>query len=128
MTSKTFFRIILVALTFIISGSIYPLYTVIKTSNLFNPCKENPNLIGDGFCDDSANSEKCSFDGGDCCLINVLRDFCVECDCHYQKFQTTETTKSISSSSITTQLITSSTTSILSSTEFQGDQKYQIYT
>ena len=38
--------------------------------------------IGDGSCDDSTNIEDCNFDGGDCCLEFVVKDFCYECCCH----------------------------------------------
>jgi hypothetical protein len=30
-------------------------------------CPADPEWIGDGDCDDNANSEDCQFDGGDCC-------------------------------------------------------------
>ena len=37
--------------------------------------------IGDGFCDDANNFEECNYDGGDCCGINVQKNFCVNCTC-----------------------------------------------
>ena len=37
--------------------------------------------IGDGFCDDANNIEECDYDGGDCCGINVQKNFCVNCTC-----------------------------------------------
>ena len=37
--------------------------------------------MGDGYCDDVTNNEVCSFDGGDCCLENVIIDYCTECLC-----------------------------------------------
>ena len=37
--------------------------------------------IGDGFCDDINNNERCHFDGGDCCGNNVKRHFCMNCTC-----------------------------------------------
>jgi hypothetical protein len=39
-------------------------------------------LIGDGFCDDEANTEGCSYDGGDCCGDCANTDLCTECSCH----------------------------------------------
>ena len=37
--------------------------------------------INDGLCDDVNNNEACSYDGGDCCGVNVNRHFCVDCEC-----------------------------------------------
>ena len=37
--------------------------------------------IGDEFCDDANNIEECNYDGGDCCGINVQKNFCVNCTC-----------------------------------------------
>jgi hypothetical protein len=45
-------------------------------------CPADPEWIGDGLCDDDANSENCQFDGGDCCLDDVVIDFCEECMCY----------------------------------------------
>ena len=39
-------------------------------------------LIGDGYCDDSSNSEQCNFDGGDCCLNQIIATACYECMCY----------------------------------------------
>ena len=36
---------------------------------------------GDGYCDDDLNNQACGFDGGDCCLEDVLTTFCIECLC-----------------------------------------------
>ena len=38
-------------------------------------------LIGDGYCQDSSNSEQCDFDGGDCCL-NQIVVACYDCMCY----------------------------------------------
>ncbi len=38
-------------------------------------------LVNDGFCDDSANIEACSYDGTDCCLDNISDMFCKDCQC-----------------------------------------------
>ena len=40
-----------------------------------------PSWIGDGYCDDSTNSEVCQYDGGDCCGSNVNPQYCSECLC-----------------------------------------------
>ena len=37
--------------------------------------------LSDGFCDDTNNIEECNYDGGDCCGINVQKNFCVNCTC-----------------------------------------------
>ena len=37
--------------------------------------------LSDGFCDDANNIEECNYDGGDCCGINVQKNFCVNCSC-----------------------------------------------
>ena len=39
-------------------------------------------LVGDGYCDDERNNEKCNFDGGDCCGPNVNTLYCNECKCY----------------------------------------------
>ena len=44
----------------------------------------NPNeiwLLGDGLCHDSSNSEQCDFDGGDCCLNQIVAA-CYDCMCY----------------------------------------------
>ena len=42
---------------------------------------DNPSMIGDGYCYDTANNEECHFDGGDCCGSNVNTEGCMECTC-----------------------------------------------
>jgi hypothetical protein len=43
---------------------------------------ENPVWVGDGYCDDAPyNTEECQWDGGDCCLTEVITDFCTACEC-----------------------------------------------
>ena len=37
--------------------------------------------LGDGYCDDSNNYADCSYDLGDCCLDNVMTDYCTICEC-----------------------------------------------
>ena len=37
--------------------------------------------ISDGLCDDINNNELCQFDGGDCCGVDVIRKFCLHCEC-----------------------------------------------
>ena len=39
-------------------------------------------LVGDGYCDDERNNEKCNFDGGDCCGPCTFTDRCKVCECH----------------------------------------------
>ena len=37
--------------------------------------------VGDGYCDDSNNYADCSYDLGDCCLENIMTDYCSICEC-----------------------------------------------
>ena len=39
------------------------------------------NHVADGHCDDIANTEICSYDGGDCCGCNVNTQYCSDCQC-----------------------------------------------
>ena len=39
-------------------------------------------LVGNGICNDEANSQGCTFDGGDCCGACVNTEDCTECVCH----------------------------------------------
>merc|ERR1712037_323689 len=36
---------------------------------------------GDGNCDDENNNCGCEYDGGDCCLKNVVKKYCKQCKC-----------------------------------------------
>lgn len=50
----------------------------------FFPLLDNggiPKWIGDSFCDDANNIEYCDYDRGDCCGLDVLRNFCLNCTC-----------------------------------------------
>ena len=51
-------------------------------SNEFCDFNCNPARIGDGFCDDKYNTDKCNFDGGDCCQHDLDRSYCTECLCY----------------------------------------------
>ena len=37
--------------------------------------------IGDDFCDDINNNEKCIYDDGDCCGLSAQKNFCFKCTC-----------------------------------------------
>ena len=37
--------------------------------------------MNDGLCDDMNNNEACNYDGGDCCGVNIAKNFCVKCEC-----------------------------------------------
>ena len=37
--------------------------------------------ISDDSCDDVNNNQFCNYDGGDCCGVNVIKQFCIDCDC-----------------------------------------------
>jgi hypothetical protein len=42
------------------------------------PCSQ---WIGDGYCDDCANTEECDYDGGDCCFEPLVKGSCTQCEC-----------------------------------------------
>ena len=37
--------------------------------------------ISDDSCDDVNNNQFCNYDGGDCCGANVVKQYCIDCDC-----------------------------------------------
>ncbi len=37
--------------------------------------------VGDGYCDDETNIVECGYDGGDCCLSQVVTSYCDICEC-----------------------------------------------
>ena len=51
-------------------------------SNQIGCVSSNPIWIGDGYCDDETNNAGCHFDGGDCCGVNVITQYCNECICY----------------------------------------------
>ena len=55
--------------------------TTTTTTTKPTPCFGNCTFytciwIGDGYCDDAANTLDCNFDGGDCCGPNVNTVYC----------------------------------------------------
>ena len=52
------------------------------TSEEFCDFACNEAMIGDGYCDDKYNTDKCNFDGGDCCQPELDRTYCSECICY----------------------------------------------
>ena len=53
---------------------------------------ENPQFIGDGYCDDHLNIHDCTYDGGDCCGPAVQTNYCSDCQCldfNYVNYDTT---------------------------------------
>ena len=46
------------------------------------PCDAPIELIGNGFCDDETNNQRCEFDGGDCCGECIKMDYCLNCVCY----------------------------------------------
>ncbi len=44
--------------------------------------RDTGHFIGDGYCDDVANTEFCNFDGGDCCQAVIIGLFCTDCKCY----------------------------------------------
>ena len=60
----------------------YEVFLIVKYHMIPNLGKGGNNLwLSDGFCDDANNIEECNYDGGDCCGINVQKNFCVNCTC-----------------------------------------------
>ena len=39
-------------------------------------------MIGNGFCNDEANTAECNYDGGDCCGPNINKEHCAACICY----------------------------------------------
>ena len=37
--------------------------------------------VGDGYCDDDTNNGICNYDGGDCCLPEINKLNCNQCQC-----------------------------------------------
>ncbi len=52
----------------------------IQTGFLVSECDKDE-LVGNGFCNDETNVQKCAFDGGDCCLEAIKVRDCKECIC-----------------------------------------------
>ena len=53
------------------------------TCLLFEACATGslPPSVGDGYCNDETNIIECGYDHGDCCLTNVITDYCSNCSC-----------------------------------------------
>ena len=47
---------------------------------LIKVCLETDH-VGDGYCDDIANTQICNWDGGDCCDPYANTDHCSDCTC-----------------------------------------------
>ena len=45
-------------------------------------CVASLELMGNGFCNDEANTPGCNYDGGDCCGACVNTELCIGCICH----------------------------------------------
>ena len=43
---------------------------------------EYPHFINNGYCEDFSNTEECEFDGGDCCLEEIITTSCEVCMCY----------------------------------------------
>ena len=77
--------VIVQGLIFIISLTV--LVNVLFLGYINRPTNEDEfscelqDIIGDGYCDDEANTFICGFDGGDCCGDNVLTGNCHQCMC-----------------------------------------------
>ena len=49
-------------------------------------CPSMTQWVGDGICDDITNIFECDYDGGDCCMSDIIlevnTDLCTECLCY----------------------------------------------
>ena len=57
------------------------MYGICYLFPILENCQGVIQYLGDGVCDDSHNYADCSYDLGDCCLENVITDFCTICEC-----------------------------------------------
>ena len=101
-----------------------------------------PSWSGDGFCDDDTNIIECNYDGGDCCLPEVITEYCSECKCHLDNgttgsspLTTTTTNSTTMTSSTTTVTMTTTTTAETTTGDITGtifntgaNEKYTQYT
>ena len=62
------------------SLSLFCSINVFLTSIVISGCV-HPNLIGNGVCNDEANTIVCNYDGGDCCGFNINKESCIQCTC-----------------------------------------------
>ena len=56
----------------------------LNTSEYISVCSNDwVDFIGDGYCDDEANTEACLYDLGDCCdFHSISQSLCIECFCY----------------------------------------------
>ena len=47
-------------------------------------------LVGDGYCDDEANTPECEYDFNDCCEAENDRSLCQNCTCYLSEIKTEE--------------------------------------
>ena len=78
-----------------------------KINNFLYTACEDPEFIGDGFCDDATNNVQCEYDGGDCCGADIDTQYCSLCECINGGVESTTTT----STTFTTTTATNPTTS-----------------
>ena len=55
-----------------------------NTSEYISVCSNGlVDFLGDGYCDDEANTEACLYDRGDCCdFHSISQSLCIECFCY----------------------------------------------
>ena len=56
-------------------------YLINNINYILGNCQGVIQYLGDGYCDDANNVEDCNYDYGDCCLENVITDYCTICEC-----------------------------------------------
>ena len=53
-----------------------------KPFGKWNCIMQNFMFVGNGMCDDSANTEECGWDNYECCNVINQRGRCQDCACH----------------------------------------------
>ena len=49
--------------------------------DIANDAQFSNKYVGNGYCDDGLNIEKCEYDGGDCCGLCINTEYCTKCEC-----------------------------------------------
>ena len=65
-------------------GNLILIIFSLNTSEYISVCSNDlVDFLGDGYCDDEANTEACLYDMGDCCDFNsISQSLCIECFCY----------------------------------------------
>ena len=128
-------RIIAIVSSLIISGLVISIIVtlVTMTSNDTETSTDSSLafLVGNGVCDDVTNTNVFQFDGGDCCLQNVIPGNCSLCMCYEtglgwveSRSGSTSTTSTTSTTITTTSTGTSTTVNTTITTTLPTTSKY----